>query len=330
MNRQLYQYHPQIGYTFIPELKTRVPHENGGYLLRVNTTGFRSDFEFQSPKTSGKRRVLLFGDSFTAADGVSNAARYSDLLASQVSDLEVYNFGLSGTGTDQQYLIYREMASDIECDLVVIAVLVENIRRVAARYRTYQNTEGQRIVFAKPYFSVDTDGQLERHHCPVPRDAIPEDQLPEDQGQFVDRGGQLVWLRETVNKFGSVAKDLAQRVTRYQPLPAYDSPENEDWLLTKAILSQWISEVSVPVIVCPLPLYHYVEKMADPTAYQTRFRELGEETGARIHDPLPDFLKAPRSERRNYRFRTDIHPTPESHRVLAASLAPCIKSYLDQ
>ncbi len=42
MNRQLYQYHPSWGYTFIPRLRTRIVHESGGYLLSVNLAGFRS------------------------------------------------------------------------------------------------------------------------------------------------------------------------------------------------------------------------------------------------------------------------------------------------
>ena len=31
---------------------------------------------------------------------------------------EVYNFALSGSGTDQQYLIWKEYAQNIEADLV--------------------------------------------------------------------------------------------------------------------------------------------------------------------------------------------------------------------
>src|SRR3982751_5118059 len=102
MEIQLFRYHPIIGYTFIPNLKTRIEHEGGGYLLRTNSTGFRSEREFRKKKDAAKFRVLLFGDSFTAADGVSNRNRYSDILEALVPDVEVYNFALPGTGTDQQ------------------------------------------------------------------------------------------------------------------------------------------------------------------------------------------------------------------------------------
>ena len=41
MRRQLLKYDPIIGYRFIPNLKARVPHEGGGYLIRTNEYGFR-------------------------------------------------------------------------------------------------------------------------------------------------------------------------------------------------------------------------------------------------------------------------------------------------
>src|SRR5215467_11648911 len=130
MGIQLFEYHPVIGYHFIPNLKTRLEHEGGGYLVRVNNVGFRDEKDFQKEKAAGKFRVLLFGDSFTAGDGVSNKHRFGDVLQILIPNLEIYNFGLPGTGTDQHYLTYREIASAYEHDMVIIAAQVENIRRV--------------------------------------------------------------------------------------------------------------------------------------------------------------------------------------------------------
>src|ERR1700755_2605937 len=110
MSIQLFEYHPVIGYRFIPGLKTRLEHEGGGYLVRTNDAGFRSEHEYTKAKTPGKFRILLFGDSFTAGDAVSNKHRYGDVLETLLPDIEVYNFGLSGSGTDQHYLIWREIA----------------------------------------------------------------------------------------------------------------------------------------------------------------------------------------------------------------------------
>ena len=168
MSRDLFQYHPVFGFHFIPKLKARVSHEGGGYLIRTNEAGFRCEHEFQTVKPPGIFRILLFGDSFTAGDGVSNAARYGDVLETLLPGVEVFNFGVSGTGTDQHYLIYREVARNIEHDLVVIAVLVENIRRIVERYRMINSSSGETLLLPKPYFTINGDGKIVLPTPPFP------------------------------------------------------------------------------------------------------------------------------------------------------------------
>jgi len=157
--RQIYEHHPVIGFRFIPETRARIPHEGGGYLVRTNETGFRCDHPFERRRKAGTRRILLFGDSFTASEGVSNGYRYGDYLEKLVPGLEVYNYGLPATGLDQHYLIYQEYAQNIDHDLLMIAVFVDNIRRVGSRYRYFLNDRSERVLYAKPYY-VLRDGQL--------------------------------------------------------------------------------------------------------------------------------------------------------------------------
>ena len=321
MNRQLFQHDASFGYRFIPGLKARVEHEGGGYLVRVNQAGFRCDHEVRPEKPAGRFRVLLFGDSYTAGDGVSNPHRYGDQLEKLVPGLEVYNFGLPGSGTDQQYLIHRQLAGGLEHDLVLIGVLVENIRRVVARFRPYQTSDGRPLILAKPYFSLGRDDELTLHHVPVPKEPLPVETLPAAERSHVDQGGRLPWLRELVNRAGPRAKDWAQRLTRYQPLPAYDRADDPAWRLLRGILRRWIAETKTRVIVCPIPLYQHVEGTASPRAYQARFAELAEPPRVVVHDPLPDLLRYSHEERRGFRFGVDCHPTKAGHRALAESLA---------
>jgi hypothetical protein len=326
MEIQLFRYHPIIGYTFIPNLKTRIEHEAGGYLVRTNAAGFRSEKEFKPEKAANTFRILLFGDSFTAADGVSNKSRYSDILETLLSDVEVYNFALPGTGTDQQYLVYREIAHEFDHDLVVIAAQVENIRRVAAHYRLSITADGEHVLLAKPYFELAPDRTLILKNQPVPKEPCRPDELPAAEHKHVDEGGRMLWLRQAINKIGSPAKDIAQRLSNYQPLPEYDDPLGTDWSLMKSILLQWASECTKPVVIMPIPLYQYVEATASPAAYLARFAELDALEGVSVHDPLPDYHSVPQPERRSFRFAKDIHPTPSHHRLLAASLAKPLAS----
>src|SRR5215470_9759318 len=120
------QYHPRIGFTLLPNVRSRIPWETGGYLVRTNGAGFRSDHEFVPERTAGKFRAILFGDSQTAGDGNSNAQRYSDVAPQLVDDLEIFNYGLPATGTDQHYLTYLDCAN-VEHDLTIIGLHVENV-----------------------------------------------------------------------------------------------------------------------------------------------------------------------------------------------------------
>ena len=337
MLRQVFEYHPVIAYRFIPGLKARVPHEGGGYLVRVNDSGFRCNRSFAGKKKPGVRRLLLFGDSFTAGDGVSNEKRYGDLLEKNIANLEVYNFALPGTGTDQQYLTYKEYAVGIEHDVLAIAVLVENIRRVSAHYRYYYNEKNERVCYAKPYYEL-TNGRLVLRNIPPAREPILESALSEEERKVIDRVALFPILKNLVSKIGrspllrelvitSGMKDLVQKLVHYQPVPEYGRRDNPAWRLMRAILEEWISNHTGPVLLMPIPFYHYVMGISEPQ-YQARLCEVASATGCLFYDPLPDLLKYPSEDRRRFFFERDGHFTPEGHAALAASLKPVLQQLL--
>ncbi len=311
----LFEYDADIGYRFVPHLKTRVVSPDGGYLVRTNALGFRSDREFER-HASDARRILVFGDSFTAGDGVSNGSRYTDVLETLLAPVEVHNFGLPGSGTDQQFIAYRKVAEAASCEAVVIAVLVENIRRNVGAYRPSQDGDGDVEFVPKPYFELAGDA-LVRFHDPVPRERVT---APELEGNAaVDRGGRFPALRKLVRSVG--LQGVVQQLIRYQPTTEYDSPDDPTWCLMRAILLAWRAVISQPVVLVPLPLYQHVEGTADPSAYRLRFAELARDGGFILHDPLDDLLAHDAATRRGFRFRKDVHLTPAGHRAIAESLA---------
>jgi hypothetical protein len=318
--RQIYEYHPTIAYRFIPGLQVRVPHEGGGYLVKTNSAGFRCNHEFTLTKPPGRRRVLLFGDSFTAGDGVSNNKRFGDVLETLILDLEVLNFGMSGTGTDQHFLIWQEWAKGLEADAVIISALVENIRRVNSKSRTFKNDRGEDCIYAKPYFEFEGDKPVLRG-VPVPRDPIPP-----DEAEGVAKTGRFALFRLAANKLG--LRDIAQKVTGYQPLPEYDSPDTPDWVLMRAVLLEWIRQVPQPVLLVPFPLSQYIEQTASGDNVIARFTEAARDAGCQVHDVLPDLHKYSMEERRAFRFPVDVHPTPKGHEAVARSLLPAVERLL--
>lgn len=324
MNRQIFEYHPIFGYKFIADLKARIPHEAGGYLLKTNSDGFRSEFDFSKEKGRNKR-ILVFGDSFTAGDGVSNKFRFTDVLQTMLPNTEIYNFGLPGSGTDQQYLIYQEYAYNFKCDLVIIVVLVENIRRVMSKYRYFYNEANEKLIYQKPYFEL-LNHTLVLKNVPVPATALRPEDLKDEEMEKVDTGGRLEFARNIINSLG--LKEITQRYTKYQPLPEYEIRNSKPWELMSKILTSWVSVIPSKVLIVPLPLYQYIEETSDPSGYQKRFKDLETQLNIPILDPLSSLQKYTIPERRNFRFTNDVHPTASGHRAIAECIYEKVLSML--
>ena len=166
-HRMLMRYHALVGHLHVPNLIARVPHETGGYLVRTNSLGFRSNLEFEKPK-GNRPRILVFGDSFTAGEGCENWQRYPELLG-QSLDAEVYNFGLSGSAPDQHFLLYQEFAKEIDADLIIWGISIHTIERTKLTHRpSTDRVTSKPILVPKPYFTLE-EGVLILHHVPVPR-----------------------------------------------------------------------------------------------------------------------------------------------------------------
>jgi hypothetical protein len=338
--RQIYEYHPGIGFRFVPTLKARVPHEGGGYLVRTNETGFRCDRRFERAKPPGTRRILLFGDSFTAGEGVSNGQRYSDFCEKAIPDLEIFNFGLPATGPDQHYLIYKEYAQTIEHDLLVIAVFVENIRRVGSRYRYFHDETGQPVLYAKPYYSVE-DGELKLHGVPTPRKPVQPGELSVADRAFVLRHSRFPRLKAMFERLRrdprferavvkSGLKERALRLLQYQPIPEYDDPSHPAWLVMNGILRKWIGESPRPTVIMPIPLHHYVAGLASAANYQERLRTAAQTAGGIFFDPLPELLAYPLEQRKALYFPQDGHLNRAGHEALGRILSAFLKKQLSE
>ncbi len=340
-HRQIFCYNEKIGHLFVPNLNARVMNENGGYYVRTNSMGFRSDTEFETKKT-GKPRILFFGDSNTAADGVSNSERFSDLVGKHF-DAEVYNFGLSGSGTDQQYLVWREFAQDIEADLVVVGVLVENIERNKVAYRETLNPfTRERVLTPKPYFKLQ-DGKLKLSNFPVPRVNGNSTGIKPEMVQWeIPRGQEALYkLHDGFRKsklLGSIRSSLGPQLVRlrsllikmaYQPHPDYQETGSDGYSIMKEILTEFVDSLApVPVMVMPIPTYHYYADGAKPVFKQ--FFQNFEDPGKQVHVAnLPDDLnKLEYDKRRELCFREDkSHFSQRGHQIISRFLIDEIEKH---
>jgi hypothetical protein len=331
----VFTYHPRIGYKFTANLRTRFPEQRGGFLVRTNAAGFRSDREFEKERPPGVYRALLFGDSQTAAHGVINHHRYSDRLEALIPGLEIYNYAVDSVSPDQEYLIYKEYGN-VEHDLVIIGLYVDDVIRVVSRYRKFTDAKGKIVYFAKPYYELK-GGKLVLGNIPVPKqpfDAPPDSAETPEEGRTYSRVRDVFHTIVPVPAARRFLKSLgvhrlvekAGILPRVQEYKAADEP---GWRLLAEILKLWIRESPTPVLLVPIPIWTFIDGSDDATGYRTRIRELAESTGCVSHDPLPDLRSYPASELKKF-FASNAHLSPLGHDALAKSLKPVIERLMSE
>ena len=125
-----------------------------------NSLGFR-DIEF---KPGGRPvPVMLFvGDSFVWGVDAEANERFTDILRSKLTGFQTVNAGVSGYGTDQEYLWLQRIWASVRPAVVVLFFCTDNDR--------LDNTSNVRYDrYRKPYFIAGADGALVLKGQPVPR-----------------------------------------------------------------------------------------------------------------------------------------------------------------
>jgi hypothetical protein len=161
---------PTKGWALKPKLVNQ--RAFGSKVLNSNSKGIRG--KEYSYERSEKKRILIFGDSFTFGDEVSNNETYSYYLQEKLPSSEVINLGVHGYGHDQMLIYLKEEGIKYRPDIVILGFVYEDTQRNILSFRDY----------AKPRF-VLVDGQLELKNSPVPK---PEKLLKNEfyRSRFID------------------------------------------------------------------------------------------------------------------------------------------------
>ncbi|MFO0548569.1 MAG: SGNH/GDSL hydrolase family protein [Polyangiaceae bacterium] len=101
-------------------------------MYEVNRSGFRGP-EWSLEKAAGVFRVVLIGDSFVAGDGLPDwestlGVRVERTLAERHEDkrVEVLNLGLPGDNIVSHVNLYREAATQLDADAIVVCLTLLN------------------------------------------------------------------------------------------------------------------------------------------------------------------------------------------------------------
>ncbi len=151
-----YMHDAEIGWTPKPNSTSMVTNARTIH-VHHNSLGLRDD-EFT---LDDKPTIMFLGDSFVWGLDSEAGERFSDLLKAKIHNFKILAAGISGYGTDQEYLLLQRLWPRVKPAVVVLVFCTENDRQdnsTNARYEGYH----------KPYFTMGADGELELHGQPVP------------------------------------------------------------------------------------------------------------------------------------------------------------------
>ena len=152
-----YDYDPIVGNKLRPGIKGYFLKEGGGY-VSINSDGLR-DREHSLDKPPNTLRIAVLGDSFTEAMQVNREEAFwsvmeRDLLScSHLRDrqVEVINFGQSGFGTTQEFLVLQHQVWKYSPEIILLAFFTGN--------DVADNSQSLLQFDYNPYFSYQ-NGQL--------------------------------------------------------------------------------------------------------------------------------------------------------------------------
>jgi hypothetical protein len=161
-----YRYDAELGWMPVPGSSSEVTNARTIH-AKHNSLGLR-DEEFA---LDDQPTILFLGDSFVWGLDAEANERFSELLKPRFPGYKILAAGVSGYGTDQEYLLLKKLWPKVKPAVVVLVFCTNNDREdnsTNIRYEGYQ----------KPYFATAADGSLLLQGQPVPKSrlqAIKED-----------------------------------------------------------------------------------------------------------------------------------------------------------
>ena len=141
---------PNISREFTGAVKIKINH---------NSLGFR-DREFNdNPK---KKNLVFIGDSFAYGYDSEVYNRFSDIVSKILTNYNVFNLGVSGYSTDQEYLLLQKFHK----------VLAPNIVYLLYHHNDWHGNSVNHIYYSyhKPYFVLDEKtNNITLKGVPVPK-----------------------------------------------------------------------------------------------------------------------------------------------------------------
>ena len=136
----VFQYDAELGWMGQPNT-TKPFVRNSQHTATHNSMGLR-DAEIGG---DARPRILVLGDSFVWGFGVDADDRFTNRLQAEVDNYRIVNAGMSGFGTDQEYLLMKRLWDRILPAFVLLVVCTHNDHKDNTNSVVYGG-------YYKPYF----------------------------------------------------------------------------------------------------------------------------------------------------------------------------------
>jgi hypothetical protein len=215
------QYDAVLGWSGIPNAEGTLEWRDVRYHAKQNALGFRGPL-YESDPTQGAWRIAVLGDSFVWGFGVEDEEVFTRMMEKlSPTRLEVANMGVSGYGTDQEYLLWSSRGHQFNARDVVLAVTITN--------DFFDNLSSERYGYEKPVYAFGPDGQLHLTNVPVPRRAGPW-QVPSERfhsaetvlSRLASSSGTLSLTLDALSRNASFRTYLEEEEVMPRRIPGYD------------------------------------------------------------------------------------------------------------
>jgi lysophospholipase L1-like esterase len=294
-----------LGWSGKPNLRLRFRRAEFDALVQHDGEGWRQP---KPPRPAAPTsRILVLGDSFAWGWGVSQGQVFTDLLqAALPATVAVYNRGVPGFGTAQEYLLLQRELAARAYDAVVLLFYMNDLSdNISAR-------QGRR-----PYFEL-VDGELRPRNQP----ALP----------VINPVKQFLRERSRAYAFVEFRLKLLKRRFFHEPnehddrtAAAVDFHDVPGYAVTARLLAEmqrvarehgarfflvYIPERSEIELDVPFPYVRSIHAMVD---------DIARSEGIPLLDLSPPFHQHAKAGERLI-YAIDEHWTPAGHRVAAAVL----------
>ncbi|MFQ5900924.1 MAG: SGNH/GDSL hydrolase family protein [Thermodesulfobacteriota bacterium] len=119
--------------------------------MKINSTGFH-DVEHDKKNSDKTQRIVVIGDSFTAAIHVERSKGWTQTLKQRLHKIDypsvdVVNLGLDGTGTNVHLAILKQYLPILRPDVVILAFYKNDIKDALSKRKFRECYKGYVLTF---------------------------------------------------------------------------------------------------------------------------------------------------------------------------------------